>query len=84
MGDELDKKSVLLVDCMLPKAHQYSDFQLLELIYQVHGDDLEQRSPSPPKPEDACDSKFLRNCHSPSPMYSVLSALLRSSGHDDP
>ncbi|WP_232105845.1 hypothetical protein [Pseudomonas parafulva] len=47
MGDELDKKSVLLVDCMLPKAHQYSDFQLLELIYQVHGDDLEQRFPSP-------------------------------------
>ncbi len=58
MGDELDKKSVLLVDCMLPKAHQYSDFQLLELIYQVHGDDLEQRSPSPPNPKTLATRSF--------------------------
>lgn len=43
MDDESDKKVRDAVDRMLLKAHQYSYFQLLELIYQVHGDDLEQR-----------------------------------------
>ena len=68
MDDESDKKVRDAVDRMLLKAHQYSYFQLLELIYQVHGDDLEQR-PSAPKPENACGWKSLQSCHFPSPMY---------------
>ena len=34
------------VDSVLKGAHQYNYFQLLELLYQLHGDDLEQRPPS--------------------------------------
>lgn len=43
MDDESANKVQDAVDRMLPEAHQYSYFQLLELMYQVHGDDLEQR-----------------------------------------
>lgn len=31
------------VDIALESAHQYAYFQLLELLYHVHDDDLEQR-----------------------------------------
>ena len=31
------------VDIILKGAHQYNYFQLLELLYQLHGDDLELR-----------------------------------------
>lgn len=34
------------VDIALKEAHQYNYFQLIELLQQLHGDDLEQRPPS--------------------------------------
>ncbi|WGV20568.1 type VI secretion system baseplate subunit TssG [Pseudomonas putida] len=44
MDAESDKRKVRkIADILLNDAHQYSYFQLLELMYQIHGDDLEQR-----------------------------------------
>lgn len=48
MDDQSDKQHVRhAADIVLNEAHQYSYFQLLELLHQLHGDDLEQRPPSP-------------------------------------
>ncbi|QOC99521.1 type VI secretion system baseplate subunit TssG [Pseudomonas putida] len=47
MDDESDKQHVRrAADIVLNEAYQYSYFQLLELLHQLHGDDLEQRPPS--------------------------------------
>ncbi|WP_313644739.1 type VI secretion system baseplate subunit TssG [Pseudomonas sp.] len=47
MDDESAERPHDAVDRMLREAHQYSYFELLELIYQSHGDDLEQRPLAP-------------------------------------
>ena len=47
MDDESDKEVRDRTDMMLRDAHRYSYFQLLELMHQLHGDDLERRPLSP-------------------------------------
>lgn len=65
------------VDRMLATAHRYSYFQLVELIYQLHDDDLEQR----PLPRET--RRRLRLEVSPSLAFPVADVLQAGRLQDD-